>query len=92
MNIVTDTEFKENIDHYLKIMENGGEVIVTKAGKNIGKFVPDEDHEIMIESVPEKPRKSFEEIMQALTGILKSKEDYKTLRDKYLREKYELAD
>ena len=30
---------------------------------------------------PEKPRKNFEEIMQALTGVLKSKEDYKTLKD-----------
>ena len=33
MNIATDVEFKENIDHYLKVMEDGGEIIVTKDGK-----------------------------------------------------------
>ena len=91
MNIVTDTEFKENIDHYLKIMENGGEVIVTKAGKNIGKFVPEAVYEEDTELVHYKPRKSAEEALKALTGVLKSKEDYKTLKDKYLSEKYEIA-
>ena len=91
MNIATDVEFKENIDHYLKIMENGEEIIVTKDGKHIGKFVPDENYDE--ESLtPEKPRKSFEEIMKSLTGVLKSKEDYKTLKDKYLREKYGITD
>ena len=91
MNIATDIEFKENIDHYLKVMEDGGEVVVTKNGKNIGKFVPETIYDENIEVTTEKPRKNFEEIMQALTGVLKSKEDYKTLKDRYLREKYELA-
>ena len=30
MNIATDIEFKENIDHYLKVMEDDGEIVVTK--------------------------------------------------------------
>ena len=91
MNIATDIEFKENIDHYLKVMEDGGEIVVTKNGKNIGKFVPETIYNENIEVTPEKPRKSAEEALKALTGVLKSKEDYKTLKDKYLREKYEIA-
>ena len=88
MAVITDVDLKNNVAEYLQAVENGEEFVVTKNGKQIGKFFPADD----IEFVKKSPRKNFDEIMHSLTGILKGDEDYKSAKDEYLREKYDITD
>ena len=74
----TSTEMQNNFGRYLHIVMNGGEVIVTKNGKEVGRFIP------------RKAAVSY--LTDSLTGILKGGDSTEDLREARLREKYEIAD
>lgn len=38
--IATATEMQNNFGRYLTLVQDGGEVIVTKNGKEVGRFIP----------------------------------------------------
>ena len=42
-NIATATEMKNNFGHYLGIVMGGGQVIVTKQGKEVARMIPKSD-------------------------------------------------
>ena len=74
----TATELQNNFGKYLKIVMDGGEVIVTRNGKEVGRFVP-KDTVV-----------SF--LTDSLTGILSGNEDPDQARAERLMEKYESTD
>ena len=74
----TATEMKNNFGRYLEIVMGGGEVIITKNGKEVGRFIPKDQ-------VASSIRKS-------LTGIWKDAPDMEDARTKALRKKYEIDD
>ena len=76
--IATATEMQNNFGRYLSLVIGGAEVIVTKNGKEVGRFVPKDA--------------SISYLTDSLTGILKGNMDEYQVRDAALREKYEIAD
>lgn len=72
----TAAEMQTNFAQYLGFVANGGEVIVTENGKEIGRFVPS--------ARPSAAKK--------LTGILKKNMDPDKTREEALREKYARPD
>ncbi|MBO4926993.1 MAG: type II toxin-antitoxin system prevent-host-death family antitoxin [Clostridiales bacterium] len=74
----TATQMKNNFGRYLEVVMSGGEVIITKNGKEVGRFVP-----------VNKPATS---IRESLTGIWKNGADMGDARTKALRKKYEIGD
>ncbi|MBO4317845.1 MAG: type II toxin-antitoxin system prevent-host-death family antitoxin [Mailhella sp.] len=74
----TATEMQNNFGRYLSLVMDGVEVIVTKNGKEVGRFLPKE------------AAASF--LTDSLTGILKGDADPDRAREESLREKYALAD
>ncbi len=74
----TSTEMQNNFGKYLNIVMNGGQVIVTKNGKEIGRFIPREV--------------SVSYLTDSLMGILKENRDAGRIRDAELRKKYEIDD
>ena len=57
----TATEMQNNFGRYLNIVMSGGEIIVTKNGKEVGRFIPKEA--------------SVSYLTDSLTGILKENYD-----------------
>ena len=74
----TSTEMQNNFGRYLRIVMNGGEVIVTRNGKEVGRFIP------------QKTAVSY--LTDSLTGILKESSDLDQVKTERLKEKYECAD
>lgn len=74
----TATEMQNNFGKYLNMVINGNEVIVTKNGKEIGRFIPKDT--------------AVSYLTDSLTGILKGNYDLEQERNSRLREKYEIAD
>lgn len=74
----TATEMQNNFGRYLSIVLNGGEVLVTKNGKAVGRLIP-RDQELTF-------------LTDALTGILPEIPDDKAAMEEALRKKYEAAD
>ncbi len=74
----TATEMQNNFGRYLNIVMGGEEVIVTKNGKEVGRFVP--------------KGAAVSYLTDSLTGILKGAEDLDATREARLKEKYEIAD
>lgn len=74
----TATEMQNNFGKYLNMVINGNEVIVTKNGKEIGRFIPKDS--------------AVSYLTDSLTGILKENYDLAQERDISLREKYEIID
>ncbi len=74
----TATEMQNNFGRYLSIVQNGGEVIITKNGKEVGRFIP----RAAVVSY----------LTDSLTGILKGDMDMDQAREERLREKYEITD
>ena len=74
----TSTEMQNNFGRYLLIVMNGGEVIVTKNGKEVGRFIP------------RKAAVSY--LTDSLTGILKESADLDRVKAERLKAKYECAD
>lgn len=74
----TATEFQNNFGKYLNLITLAQEVIVTKNGKEIGRFVP-KDAVISY-------------LTDSLTGILKNNYDLDQEKQERLRQKYEITD
>ena len=74
----TSTEMQNNFGRYLRIVMNGGEVIVTRNGKEVGRFIP------------QKTAVSY--LTDSLTGILKESSDSDQAKAERLKEKYECSD
>ena len=74
----TATEMQNNFGRYLALVQDGSEVIVTKNGKEVGRFIP------------RKTAVSY--LTDSLTGILKGDMDMDQARKERLSEKYEIVD
>jgi prevent-host-death family protein len=74
----TATEMQNNFGRYLNLVIGGQEVIVTKNGKEVGRFIPKST--------------AISYLTDSLTGILKGGDTADDLREARLREKYEIAD
>ncbi len=74
----TATEMQNNFGRYLNIVIGGEEVIVTKNGKEVGRFVP--------------KGKTVSYLTDSLTGILKGSSETENAREESLRTKYEVTD
>ena len=74
----TATEMQNNFGRYLNLVIGGQEVIVTKNGKEVGRFIP--------------KGTAISYLTDSLTGILKGGDSADDLREAQLREKYEIAD
>ena len=74
----TSTEMQNNFGRYLHMVMNGGEVIVTMNGKEVGRFIPREA--------------AVSYLTDSLTGILSGDADIDQAREERLKEKYESTD
>lgn len=74
----TATEMKNNFGRYLNLVISGQEVVVTKNGKEIGRFIPRDA--------------AVSYLTDSLTGILKDDVDLEAAKKERLREKYGPAD
>ncbi len=74
----TATEMQNNFGRYLALVQDGSEVVVTKNGKEVGRFIPRET--------------AVSYLTDSLTGILKGDIDMDQAREERLREKYEITD
>ncbi len=74
----TATEMQNNFGRYLALVQNGNEVIVTKNGKEVGRFIPRDA--------------AISYLTDSLTGILKGNTDIEQAKKERLKEKYEIAD
>ena len=74
----TSTEIQNNFGRYLRIVMNGGEVIITRNGKEVGRVIP------------RKAAVSY--LTDSLTGILSEKTDMDHVKEERLKAKYESAD
>lgn len=72
----TATEMQNNFGRYLSIVMGGKEVIVTKNGKEVGRFIPKDA--------------AVSYLTDSLTGILKGDYDLDQAREERLKEKYDL--
>ena len=69
----TSTEMQNNFGKYLHMVMNGGEVIITRNGKEVGRFIP---REAVVSYLTD-----------SLTGILSGDADSDQAREERLREK-----
>lgn len=78
MITVTSTEMQNNFGKYLNFVISGQEIIVTKNGHEVGRFIPKDA--------------AISYLTDSLTGILK--EDYNLNEEKSerMKEKYGLVD
>lgn len=74
----TATEMQNNFGRYLNIVMGGGEVIVTKNGREVGRFIPKDT--------------AISYLTDSLTGVLKGDHNLDDAREADLRKKYEAAD
>ena len=74
----TSTEMQNNFGKDLHIVMKGGEVIVTRNGKEVGRFIP--------------RRAAVSYLTDFLTGILSGNADLDLAREERLKAKYESAD
>nr|WP_296840584.1 type II toxin-antitoxin system prevent-host-death family antitoxin [uncultured Marvinbryantia sp.] len=74
----TATEMQNNFGRYLNLVMEGKEVIVTKNGKEVGRFIPKDA--------------AVSYLTDSLTGILKGDYDMEQVREERLKGKYEITD
>lgn len=74
----TSTQMQNNFGHYLGLVMQGQEVIVTKNGKEVARLVSRNAAEVSISN--------------SLVGILSDKYNLDDEKEKALREKYESLD
>lgn len=74
----TSTEMQNNFGRYLHIVMNGGEVIVTRNGKEVGRFIP--------------RNAAVSYLTDSLTGILKENTEVDQAKAERLKARYESAD
>ena len=76
--MATATEIQNNFGKYLSLVQSGQEVIVTRNGKEVGRFIPKD--------------RAVSYLTDSLLGILKGDTDIDQARKERLREKYALND
>lgn len=74
----TATELQNNFGRYLGLVMSGQQIIVTKNGKEVGRFIPRDS--------------AVSYLTDSLTGILKSDCSLDEAKAERLKEKYEAAD
>ncbi len=74
----TATEMQNNFGRYLALVQSGSEVIVTKNGKEVGRFIP--------------RAAAVSYLTDSLTGILKGDVDLDQAKEEGLKKKYEITD
>lgn len=74
----TATEMQNNFGRYLNLVMSGQEIIVTKNGREVGRFIPKDA--------------AVSYLTDSLTGILKGNYNLDEVKEKRLREKYDLTD
>lgn len=74
----TATEMQNNFGRYLGLVMAGQQIIVTKNGKEVGRFVPRDS--------------AVSYLTDSLTGILKGNYDLDEVKTERLKEKYEVVD
>lgn len=70
----TATEMQNNFGKYLSLVMSGQEVIVTKNGREVGRFIPKEA--------------SVSYLTDSLTGVLKKDYDLDEAKAESMRKKY----
>lgn len=78
MITATATEMQNNFGRYLTLIMNGQEIIITKNGREVGRFIPKDS--------------AASYLTDSLTGILKEDYDLDGAKLERLREKYDSAD
>ncbi len=76
--VATATEMQNNFGRYLAIVQGGNEVIVTRNGKEVGRFVP--------------RNATVSYLTDSLTGILSGNTDIDEVKEERLKEKYAVTD
>lgn len=74
----TAAEMQNNFGRYLNLVMSGQEIIVTKNGREVGRFIPKDA--------------AVSYLTDSLTGILKDDYDLDETRSERLKEKYGIAD
>ena len=74
----TATEMQNNFGKYLNLVMSGQEIIVTKNGKEVGRFIP--------------KATAISYLTDSLTGLLKENRDLTHEKAERLKEKYEGVD
>ena len=74
----TATEMQNNFGRYLNMVIEGKEVVVTRNGKEEGRFIPKEA--------------AVSYLTDSLSGILSGDYDMDRMREEGLRKKYEITD
>ena len=74
----TATEMQNNFGRYLNLVVSGQEIIVTKNGREVGRFIPKDA--------------AVSYLTDSLTGILKRNYNLDEVKEERLREKYDLTD
>lgn len=78
ISTATATEMQNNFGKYLSLVMAGQEVIVTRNGKEVGRFIPQDA--------------AVSYLTDSLTGILKKDVNLDEVKAERLKEKYEVAD
>ena len=78
ISTATATEMQNNFGKYLSLVMAGQEVIVTRNGKEVGRFIPKDA--------------AVSYLTDSLTGILKKDVNLDEVKAERLKEKYEIAD
>lgn len=74
IEIATATEMQNNFGRYLNLIMSGHEIIVTKNGHEVGRFIP--------------KNAAISYLTDSLTGILKENYDLDEAKTERLTEKY----
>ena len=74
----TATEMQNNFGRYLNLVMSGQEVIVTKNGREVGRFIPKDA--------------AVSYLTDSLTGMLREEYDLDEAKSERLMEKYGIAD
>ena len=74
----TATEMQNNFGRYLNMVIEGKEVVVTRNGKEVGRFIPKEA--------------AVSYLTDSLSDILNGDYDMDRMREEGLRKKYEITD
>ena len=78
ISTATATEMQNNFGKYLSLVMAGQEVIVTRNGKEVGRFIPKDA--------------AVSYLTDSLTGLLKKDAELNEAKTERLKEKYEIAD
>lgn len=78
ISTATATEMQNNFGKYLSLVMAGQEVIVTRNGKEVGRFIPKDA--------------AVSYLTDSLTGLLKKDVELNEAKAERLKEKYEVAD